>query len=89
MKFIFIGFYIALMIVWHCRRQGNYFRTFIWVEKIDQVSAFAWNNLFLAVLFIDMQVNWMGFGISALWLHRNALLGSLLAWVILAKRPGI
>ncbi|NLY43865.1 MAG: sodium/proline symporter [Clostridiaceae bacterium] len=93
MKFVFVGIYVLLMLgigFISMRKASNIQDFFLGGRKMGPwMSAFAYGTTyFSAVLFIGYagKSGW-GFGISAVWIGvGNALLGSLLAWLVLAKK---
>lgn len=93
MKFFAIGLYVTILFViafLSMKKTKTLDDFFLGNRTIGPwVSAFAYGTTyFSAVLFIGYagKVGW-GFGLSALWIVLgNALIGSFLAWKILAKR---
>lgn len=93
MKLAILALYIGMMIAVGyvgLRRTRTVSDFFLANRRLGPwLSAFAYGTTyFSAVLFIGYagKIGW-GFGISALWIVAgNALIGSLLAWVVLARR---
>ena len=93
LKYVFLGLFIAVMIlvgIISRKKIQNVQDFFLGGRKMGPwLSAFAYGTTyFSAVIFIGYagKTGW-GFGISATFIGiGNALLGSLLAWLVLAKR---
>ncbi|MGE4284183.1 MAG: sodium:solute symporter [Clostridia bacterium] len=93
LKFILIALYVVLMLVIgfvSMRKASTLQDFFLGGRKMGPwVSAFAYGTTyFSAVIFIGYagKIGW-GFGPSAVWIGiGNAILGSLLAWIVLAKK---
>ena len=93
LKYVFLGLFIAVMIlvgIISRKKVQNVQDFFLGGRKMGPwLSAFAYGTTyFSAVIFIGYagKTGW-GFGISATFIGiGNALLGSLLAWLVLAKR---
>lgn len=86
---LFLGFMIAIGF-WGLKKTKTLNDFFLGGRTIGPwMTAFAYGTTyFSAVLFIGFagQLGW-GFGINALWISAgNALIGSLLAWLVLARR---
>lgn len=92
-KILVVMLYVLVLLVialWSARRIANVGDFFIAGRKVGPwVSAFAYGTTyFSAVLFVGYAGNlgW-GFGIHTMWIVAgNVLVGSLLAWLLLAKR---
>ena len=92
-KILVVTLYVLVLIViavWSARRIANVGDFFIAGRKVGPwVSAFAYGTTyFSAVLFVGYAGNlgW-GFGVHTLWIAAgNVIVGSLLAWMLLAKR---
>ncbi|MDK2810919.1 MAG: solute:Na+ symporter, family [Petroclostridium sp.] len=93
LKFIFVVLYVVLMLgigFVSMKKASTLQDFFLGGRKMGPwISAFAYGTTyFSAVLFIGYagKIGW-GFGLSSVWIGvGNALLGSWLAWVILAKK---
>lgn len=93
MKYVFIAAYFLIMLVIgliSMRKISSVNDFFLGGRKIGPwMSAFAYGTTyFSAVIFIGYagRIGW-GFGLSAIWIGiGNALLGSLAAWLVLAKK---
>lgn len=93
MRFVLLGIFIAVLVVSGLltMRKNNTVQSFFLGDRGigPWFSAFAYGTTyFSAVIFIGYagKVGW-GFGLSALWIVAgNTLVGSLLAWKILARR---
>lgn len=93
MTLFILGLFVAIMIgigIWGMRKTSSVGDFFLGNRNIGPwISAFAYGTTyFSAVLFIGFagKLGW-GFGINALWIALgNVLIGSFLAWVVLAKR---
>ena len=96
LSIIFISVFIILMIfigVWGMRKTKNLNDFFLGGRKIGPVvSALAFGtSYFSAVLFIGFagKLGW-AFGLKSMWIALgNALLGSLLAWLVLGHRTRV
>lgn len=94
--FIIAAFFVVTVIIsWFCRRggSGNANDFVLGGRNVGPwLSAFAYGTTyFSATVFIGYsgQFGW-SFGISALWIGiGNALIGSLLAWIVLGRRTRI
>lgn len=92
-KVVIVALYVLVNVVigyWASRRVKNVGDFFIAGRKVGPwVSAFAYGTTyFSAVLFVGYagKLGW-GFGLNTMWIVAgNVLVGSLLAWYILAKR---
>lgn len=92
-KYIFLCIFAILLVaigLYSKRKVKNLDDFFLGGRKMGPwISAFAYGTTyFSAVIFIGYagRIGW-GFGISATWIGiGNAIIGSLLAWLILAKR---
>ncbi len=93
LKYVFLGLFIFIMVVVGIiskKRVNNVQDFFLGGRKMGAwLSAFAYGTTyFSAVIFIGYagKIGW-GFGISSTFIGiGNALLGSLLAWIVLAKK---
>lgn len=92
-KFVAVAAFVAVMVgvgVASRRRTGDVDQFFLGGRDIGPwLSAFAYGTTyFSAVLFVGYAGKLgFGFGLSALWVAAgNALVGSLLAWLVLARR---
>ncbi len=93
MAIFILGLFIAVMVgigIWGMRKTSSVGDFFLGNRSIGPwISAFAYGTTyFSAVLFIGFagKLGW-GFGINVLWIAvGNTLIGSLLAWLVLAKR---
>ncbi len=93
MKFFAVGLYVAILIAiafFSMKKTKTLNDFFLGNRSIGPwVSAFTYGTTyFSAVMFIGYagKIGW-GFGLSALWIVAgNALIGSLLAWKLLARR---
>ncbi|MDK2800530.1 MAG: solute:Na+ symporter, family [Clostridiales bacterium] len=93
LKFVFIALYVVLMLVIgfvSMKKASTLQDFFLGGRKMGPwVSAFAYGTTyFSAVLFIGYagKIGWV-FGLSSIWIGiGNAILGSLLAWIVLAKK---
>lgn len=93
LRFVFLGLFIAIMVaigIISRRKVKNVQDFFLGGRKMGPwLSAFAYGTTyFSAVIFIGYagKIGW-GFGISSTWIGiGNALIGSLLAWLVLAKK---
>ena len=92
-KFVFLGLFIVLMVaigLYSRKKVKNVQDFFLGGRQMGPwITAFAYGTTyFSAVIFIGYagKIGW-GFGISATFIGiGNAIIGSLLAWLILAKR---
>lgn len=92
-KYVFLVLFIVLMVaigLYSKKKVNNVQDFFLGGRQMGPwISAFAYGTTyFSAVIFIGYagKIGW-GFGISATWIGiGNAVIGSYLAWVILAKR---
>ncbi len=92
-KYAFLFLFIALMVsigLYSKRKVNNVHDFFLGGRQMGPwISAFAYGTTyFSAVIFIGYagRIGW-GFGISSTWIGiGNAVLGSYLAWIVLAKR---
>lgn len=92
-KYAFLFLFIALMVgigLYSRRKVNNVHDFFLGGRQMGPwISAFAYGTTyFSAVIFIGYagRIGW-GFGISSTWIGiGNAVLGSYLAWIVLAKR---
>jgi solute:Na+ symporter, SSS family len=92
-KYVFLGLFIVLMVaigLYSKRKINNVNDFFLGGRQMGPwISAFAYGTTyFSAVIFIGYagKIGW-GFGISSTWIGvGNAIIGSMLAWLILAKR---
>lgn len=92
-KLVVVGVYVVVLVIiglYSSRRIGNVGDFFIGGRKIGPwVSAFAYGTTyFSAVMFVGYagKLGW-GFGMHTMWIVAgNVLVGSLLAWLVLAKR---
>ncbi|HOJ11228.1 MAG TPA: sodium/solute symporter [Clostridiales bacterium] len=92
-KFLFLGLFFAVMIIVgiYSRKKVTNVNDFLLGGRNmgPWISAFSYGTTyFSAVIFIGYagRIGW-NFGISATWIGiGNAILGSLLAWLVLAKR---
>ncbi|MCX7843154.1 MAG: sodium:solute symporter family protein [Clostridia bacterium] len=92
-KFLFLGLFIVLMIavgLYSKKKVNDVQDFFLGGRKMGAwISAFAYGTTyFSAVIFIGYagKIGW-GFGISSTWIGiGNAVVGSLLAWLVLAKK---
>jgi len=88
-----LGLFLTVMIaigIWGMRRTSSVGDFFLGNRSIGPwISAFAYGTTyFSAVIFIGFagKLGW-GFGLNVLWIALgNALIGSLLAWLVLGKR---
>jgi len=93
MKYFFLGLFIAIMVavgLYSKRKVKNLQDFFLGGRQMGPwISAFAYGTTyFSAVVLVGYagSTGW-GFGISSTWIGiGNAVIGSLLAWLILAKR---
>ncbi|HHW48121.1 MAG TPA: sodium/solute symporter [Clostridiaceae bacterium] len=93
MKYLFLALFIVIMIsvgIISRRKVNNVQDFLLGGRKVGPwISAFSYGTAyFSAVIFIGYagKIGW-GFGISATWVGiGNAIIGSLLAWLVLAKR---
>ncbi|MGI6706590.1 MAG: sodium:solute symporter family transporter [Clostridia bacterium] len=93
MKFAFLGLYVLIMVaiaLYSMKRVNSLQDFFLGGRNVGPwMSAFAYGTTyFSAVIFIGYagSIGW-GFGLSGVWIGiGNALLGSYLAWVVLARR---
>lgn len=93
LKYVFLGIFVVIMVVVGIiskRKINNVQDFFLGGRKMGPwLSAFAYGTTyFSAVIFIGYagKIGW-GFGISSTFIGiGNAIIGSLLAWVVLAKR---
>ena len=93
---IFVSFFILVLIgigIWGMRKTSSLNDFFLGGRSIGPwVSAVAYGTTyFSAVLFIGFagKLGW-GFGLSSIWIAAgNAFLGSLAAWLVLARRTRI
>jgi len=93
MKFVFLGIFIAIMVtvgIYSRKKINNVNDFYLGGRNMGPwISAFAYGTTyFSAVIFIGYagRIGW-GFGLSATWIGiGNAIIGSMLAWLILAKR---
>ncbi|MDF2523722.1 MAG: sodium:solute symporter [Clostridiales bacterium] len=93
MKYAFLLVFIVLMIsigIYSKKKVNNVQDFFLGGRQMGPwITAFAYGTTyFSAVIFIGYagKIGW-GFGVSATWIGiGNAVLGSLLAWLVLAKR---
>lgn len=92
-KFIFLGLFIVIMLgigLYSRKKVNNVQDFFLGGRQMGAwITAFAYGTTyFSAVIFIGYagKIGW-GFGLSSTWIGiGNAVLGSLLAWLVLAKR---
>lgn len=92
-KFVFLGLFIVLMVaigLYSKKKVNNVQDFFLGGRQMGPwISAFAYGTTyFSAVIFIGYagRIGW-NFGISSTWIGiGNAVLGSLLAWLVLAKK---
>jgi len=92
-KYLFLIFFVAVMIgigLYSRKKVKDVHDFFLGGRKMGAwISAFAYGtSYFSAVIFIGYagSIGW-SFGISAIWIGiGNALIGSLLAWFVLARR---
>jgi SSS family solute:Na+ symporter len=88
-----LGLFLIVMVaigLWGMRRTSSVEDFFLGNRSIGPwISAFAYGTTyFSAVIFIGFagKLGW-GFGLNVLWIALgNALIGSLLAWLVLSKR---
>lgn len=93
LKYVFLGLFIAIMVaigIISRRKIKNVQDFFLGGRKMGPwLSAFAYGTTyFSAVIFIGYagKIGW-GFGISSTWIGiGNALIGSMLAWLVLARK---
>lgn len=93
MKYVFLGLFIVLMVaigLYSKKKVNNVQDFFLGGRQMGPwISAFAYGTTyFSAVIFIGYagRIGW-NFGISSTWIGiGNAVLGSLLAWLVLAKK---
>ena len=93
LKFIFLAMFIFLMLgigLYSRKKINNVHDFFLGGRQMGPwISAFAYGTTyFSAVIFIGYagRIGW-GFGVSSTWIGiGNAVIGSYLAWIILAKR---
>lgn len=93
MMYLFLALYAAILVVigiYSRKKAGTLDDFFLGGRKMGAwMSAFAYGTTyFSAVIFIGYagKIGW-GFGLSAVWIGLgNALVGSLLAWMVLGKR---
>ncbi len=92
--FLLVFFGIMLAVGFYCRRQATDVNSFVLGGRSvgPWLTAFAYGtSYFSAVIFIGYagQFGWK-FGIASTWIGvGNALIGSLLAWVVLGRRTRI
>ncbi|MFP4660858.1 MAG: sodium:solute symporter family transporter [Halanaerobiales bacterium] len=92
-KYVFLALFVALMVgigIYSRKKVSDVNDFFLGGRKMGAwISAFAYGtSYFSAVIFIGYagSIGW-GFGLSAIWIGiGNALIGSLLAWLVLGKR---
>src|SRR5690554_3443529 len=92
-KYLFLGIFVLSMVVigiYSRKKVANVQDFFLGGRKMGGwISAFAYGtSYFSAVIFIGYagSIGW-SFGVSAVWIGiGNALLGSFLAWLVLAKK---
>ncbi len=93
LKLAVVGLYVFILVVialWSSKRIANVSDFFIAGRQVGPwVSAFAYGTTyFSAVMFVGYagKLGW-GFGMNTMWIVAgNVLIGSLLAWLILARR---
>jgi len=93
LKYVFLGLFIAIMLaigIISRRKVKNVQDFFLGGRQMGPwLSAFAYGTTyFSAVIFIGYagKIGW-GFGISSTWIGiGNAMIGSLLAWLVLARK---
>lgn len=92
-KFVFLGLFIVVMVgigLYSKKKVNNVQDFFLGGRQMGAwITAFAYGTTyFSAVIFIGYagKIGW-GFGLSSTWIGiGNAVLGSFLAWLVLAKR---
>jgi SSS family solute:Na+ symporter len=92
-KFIFLGIFIAVMVsigIYSRKKISNINDFYLGGRQMGPwITAFAYGTTyFSAVIFIGYagRIGW-GYGLSATWIGiGNAIIGSLLAWLVLAKK---
>lgn len=92
-KFVYLGIFVAILVaigLYSKKKVKNINDFYLGGRQMGPwITAFAYGTTyFSAVIFIGYagRIGW-GFGLSATWIGiGNAIIGSLLAWLILAKR---